>query len=62
MYFVAGAAIQDEHRADRVEAMWLSLANHIQDVHEHPNQLYVMCDHGHINDYDRDKEWLVPGE
>jgi len=61
MYCVAGAAA-DESRIDRVEAMWISLANHIHNIHKHDNPLYAMCNHPPIPDDDLSKEWLVPSE
>ncbi len=58
VYYVAATGQGDE---DLLEAMWLSVANHVRDVHEHPTPLYPMCDHPHLIGQDREKEWLVPG-
>jgi len=62
MYYVAGAAAEDEKWADRVGATWLSLANHIQNIHNHDHPLCAMRNHPHIPDDDQNIEWLVPGE
>ena len=40
--------------------MWKSLTNHIQDFHEGHSELYPKGAHGHLDEYDRDKEWLQP--
>ena len=45
-----------------LRAMWKSLTNHIQDFHEGHSDLYPKCAHGHLDEYDRDKEWLQPCE
>ena len=60
MYFVASEPESDSREAV-MEAKWKSLDNHMHDVHEHDTPLYVMCDHPHLMDDDRDKEWLEPG-
>ena len=62
MYYVAGAAAEDEKWADRVGATWLSLANHIQNIHNHDHPLCAMRNHPDIPDDDQNIEWLVPGE
>ena len=59
VYYVAATANGDE---ELLEAMWTSLANHIQDMHEHDSDCYPMCDHPHLIGKEREKEWLVPGE
>lgn len=59
VYYVAATSEGDE---DLVEAMWMSLPNHMQDIHEHENPLYPMCGHPHLRDEERNKEWLVPGK
>lgn len=59
VYYVAATAQGDE---DLLEAMWTSLGNHIQNVHEHDSDLYEMCGHPPLIEEDRTKEWLVPGE
>ena len=45
-----------------LRAMWKSLTNHIQDFHEGHSELYPKGAHGHLDEYDRDKEWLQPCE
>ena len=56
------AATATEGNGDMLEAMWKSLTNHIQDVHEGHSELYPKCAHGHLDEDDRDKEWLQPCE
>ncbi len=58
VYYVAATARTEE---DLVEAMWVSIANRMIDVHEHDNELYPMCDHPHLIGVDRQKERLQPG-
>lgn len=61
MYYVGAEAPIDDERADTIEAIWLSVVNHIQDIHEHDNELYPMCGHPHLRDEDRNRQWLVAG-
>ena len=42
-----------------IEAMWKSVSNHIQDVHDGHSELYPECAHGPLDEDERDKEWLV---
>ena len=62
MYFVGAEAPVDDDREKSAEAMWLSVVNHIQDIHEHQSDLYPMCGHAHLKDDERNKQWLVPGK
>lgn len=41
-----------------LEAIWKSVINHIQDIHDGHRELYPKCAHGDLDDDDRDKEWL----
>ncbi|ESO96097.1 hypothetical protein LOTGIDRAFT_116126 [Lottia gigantea] len=59
MYFVAATAPK-ENRRDHLKDRWLSLDNHLRDIHENDLDLNPMCDHGHLL-YDRNKEWFVRG-
>ena len=43
-----------------LEAMWKSVNNHIQDVHDGHSELYPECAHGPLDEDERDKEWLQP--
>ena len=54
------AATAPEGNQDMLEAMWTSVANHIQDVHDGHNDLYPECEHGPLDEDERDKEWLQP--
>ena len=40
---------------DEAVAKWLSVANHVQNVHEHDNWQFPACQHGDLN-----KKWLRP--
>jgi hypothetical protein len=60
LYYVAAEAPQ-ANREEVAEAMWVSICNHIQDIHEHDNELFVMCEHPHLRDEERNKQWLLPG-
>ncbi|KAJ8043860.1 hypothetical protein HOLleu_11148 [Holothuria leucospilota] len=41
-------------------AKWLSVANHIQNVHDHDSQLFPKCLHGPLDEPERKKKWLKP--
>ena len=43
-----------------IEAMWKSVCNHIQDIHEEHSDLYPACAYGPLDEEERDKEWLQP--
>lgn len=46
------AATATEGNGDMLGAMWKSLTNHIQDVHEGHSELYPKCAHGHLDEDD----------
>lgn len=48
-------------QGDLLEAKWTSLLNHIQNVHDHQNPLYLKCEHGDLNAEERPYKWLEPG-
>lgn len=50
LYWMAATAT--EGNGDMLEAMWKSLTNHIQDVHEGHRELYPKCAHGHLDEDD----------
>ena len=58
LYWVAATA--PEGNEDMIEAMWKSVCNHIQDIHEEHSDLYPACAHGPLDEEERDKEWLQP--
>ena len=58
LYWVAEKGGGD---SDMIVAMWKSVTNHIQDVHDGHSQLFPVCAHGPLEGEDRDKEWLQPG-
>ena len=41
-----------------IEAKWLSIINHIHNIHHGHNDLFPKCAHEHI--YRRNKKWLKP--
>jgi len=43
-----------------LEAMWKSVTNHIQDIHDEHSEVYPECAHGPPDEDERDKEWLEP--
>ncbi len=57
VYYTAATAPAENRRAF-LRDMWLSVDNHIHDVHEHDSEYYPYCDHVHLI-YDRNKEWLA---
>ena len=61
MYY--NAATVPEGRPELLEAMWMSVTNHIMDIHEHDGE-YAYCDHPPIrldDEEDGEKAWLEPG-
>ena len=59
LYYSAATVPAGE--TELLEAMWVSVADHIEDMHIHDGP-YEMCDHGPlVNEEDRDKDWLEPG-
>ena len=61
LYYVAAEAGDDDQRRERGEAMWISISNHIQDIHEHEHELFQMCDHPHLPEDGRKRKWLKAG-
>lgn len=43
-----------------LEAMWKSVTNRIQDIHDGHSELYPECAHGPLDEDERDEEWLEP--
>ena len=58
LYWIAAAA--PEGNENMLDAMWKSVTNHIQDVHEGHSDLYPACAYGPLDKEERDKEWLQP--
>ncbi|KAK7502896.1 hypothetical protein BaRGS_00005845 [Batillaria attramentaria] len=59
LYWVAVSTPDGD--GDLMESKWLSLTNHIHDVHEHPSHLFPQCQHPHLPEGGRQKKWLTPG-
>ncbi|PIK35763.1 hypothetical protein BSL78_27407 [Apostichopus japonicus] len=58
LYWVAASTPDGD--GDVMLAKWLSVANHIQDVHQHDSDLFPRCVHGELNVPGRKKKWLQP--
>ena len=56
LYWIAAAAPKRD--GDMAEAMWKSVTNHIQDIHEGHSDLYPACAHSPLDEEERDKRWL----
>ena len=41
---------------------WLSVLNHIRNVHSGHSDLFTTCQHGDLEGKERKKRWLKPGE
>lgn len=57
-YWIAATALEGD--GDMLEAMWKSVTNHIQDIHDGHCEVYPECAHGPLDEDERDKEWLEP--
>lgn len=55
LYWCAGSSGGD---GELCLQKWLSLVNHIQNVHEGHSSKYPKCNHGPLPN----KEWFVPGK
>lgn len=66
LYYVAASAHERKEELgvpdveEVIEAMWVSVANHVMDIHEHDNPLYLMCEHPPLVAEEREKQWLHP--
>lgn len=40
---------------------WQSVANHVQNIHEHDGDLYDDSPHGPLEGTERHKKWFKPG-
>lgn len=60
LYWVAASTPDGD--GDVMLAKWLSVANHIQDVHHHASDLFPRCVHGELNVPGRKKKWLQPSK
>ena len=67
LYYTAASTPDGD--ADLMRAKWISLLNHIMDIHEHTTKLfpqhnpklYPKCEHGLLEGADRNKAWLDEG-
>ena len=41
-----------------IKAKWLSLENHVHNVHEHNSMVFKKCAHGRLRGQDKNKEWF----
>jgi solute carrier family 8 (sodium/calcium exchanger) len=61
MYWSASST--PDGNPDVILAKWLSLSNHIQNVHEgHDNENFPRCAHDDIEESGRKKKWLKPSK
>ena len=58
LYWIAATAPQGD--GGMLKAMWKSVTNHIQDIHDGHSEMYPECAHGPLDEDERDKEWLEP--
>jgi hypothetical protein len=58
LYYCAATVPAGE--PDLLEAMWKSVANHVEDEHQHEG-LYPMCDHRPLVNPEDQKDWIEPG-
>lgn len=56
------AASTPDGNGEMMLAKWLSVANHIQNVHDHDSQLFPNCLHGPLDESERKKKWLKPSK
>ena len=59
LYWVA-VSTPDGHGEMMLET-WLSLTNHLHNVHQHPGSLFPQCQHAPLPEGERQKKWLKPG-
>ena len=58
LYWVASSS--KDSSPDMLEAKWVSIVNHIVNIHSHKNNLFKKCGHGHKKKGDKKKKWLKP--
>lgn len=56
LYWVAAST--PDGNGNVMKAKWESLMNHVQNKHEHHNELFPSCSHGQLEE--SDKEWMKP--
>lgn len=54
---VASTSTSSDH-GDLIKAKWLSLENHIHNVHTHKNKDFQKCAHGKLRGRDKNKQWF----
>ena len=59
LYWVA-ASTSSNNRELMMEK-WLSVANHVQNIHSHDGDLFPHCEHGELEGRERRKKWLKAG-
>ena len=55
------ASSTPEGQGDLLLAKWLSVLNHIQNIHDGHDDLFPACEHGPLEGEDRQKDWIEPG-
>lgn len=56
MYWAAASSITGEETV----AKWVSVVNHVQNIHQHDDWQFPVCLHGPTDDHE--KKWLRPSE
>ena len=41
-----------------IKANWLSLENHVHNMHTHKNEVFKKCAHGSLRGREKNKEWF----
>ena len=47
---------------DEIKAKWISMNNHIHNIHHGHGEIYPSCTHGPLTGRSRKKKWFKPGE
>ena len=48
--------------ADEIKETWLSVSNHIHNVHDGHGEVFPSCEHGHLTGLERKKKWFKPSK
>ena len=47
---------------DELKEKWLSVSNHIHNVHDEHGEVFPSCEQGHLTDLERKKKWFKPSK
>lgn len=59
LYWVAAST--PSNNGELMMEKWLSVANHVQNIHNHDGDLFSYCEHGELEGRERRKKWLKAG-